>query len=96
MILDISLANRPLYIGCEITETGGKLNLVTPPQKAANIIGRNTERIIAEDTLRDEIILTGSMAIWAYLIVFHIVVHRYRKVWYADGYGNKILIAAHG
>jgi hypothetical protein len=36
------------------------------------------------------------MAIWAYLVVFHTVIHRFRRVYYDDGKPQgKILIAAH-
>jgi len=97
MIFNLDLENKELYAGCAITEVGGRLNLITPSSEAANIIGRNAIGIIdaipAEN--RKEIILTGSMAIWSYLVVFHIVVHRFNKVYYDDGRNNRILIAAH-
>jgi len=95
--IDISLNNNLLYYGCKINEIGGKLNLLTPPADAINIIGRNFQQIIVKNRNGfKEIILTGSMAIWAYLVVFHIAVHLFVKVWYEDGLGNKLLIAAHG
>lgn len=94
--IDLSLTNQTLYKGCQIEEVAGRLNLVTPPAEAANMIGKNVAALInvAED--KRDITLTGAMAIWAYLVVFHIVVHRFSKVWYDDGRGNKILVAAHG
>lgn len=44
----------------------------------------------------DEITLTGPMAVWSYLVVFHCVVHRFSKVYYDDGRSGPVLIAAHG
>ncbi len=43
-----------------------------------------------------EVTLTGPMAVWAYLVVFHAVVHKTRRVYYDDGHGNRVLVAAHG
>lgn len=94
---DLSLTNTELYKGCIISETPGKLNLETPPAEATYIIGRNINTIVDKipSLDRNEIILTGKMAIWAYLVVFHVVVHQFRRVYYDDGKGP-ILIAAHG
>lgn len=96
MRLNLSLTNDRLYEGCEVEESGGRLNLVTPPEDAIPIISRNVTDIIEKNSEREKIILSGSMAIWAYLVIFHVVVHRFKKVLYEDGYGNVILIAAHG
>lgn len=97
MKLDLSLKNAALYKGCEISEVGGKLTLMTEPAKASNIVGRNAGEIIEAVPAgeRDEVALTGGMAIWAYLIVFHQVVHKFRRVVYDDGKGGRVLIAAH-
>lgn len=94
--LDISLANETLYAGCEISEVAGRLNLTTPVKEAVNIIGRNAVKIVSETETRDEVVLTGPMAVWAYLVVFHAVVHAFARVYYDDGRGNKVLVAAHG
>ena len=96
--LDLSLTNPELYAGCDIQEVAGRLTLITPTAQAVNIIGRNAhemvERLVHEGV--EELTLTGAMAIWAYLVVFHTVIHRFRRVYYDDGRpGGKILIAAH-
>jgi len=91
--LDLSLANSQLYAGCEITEVAGRQNLVTPINEAVNIVGRN---VAAMNLSGSEITITGSMAVWSYLVVFHAVVHRFNKVWYSDGRNEPVLIAAHG
>jgi hypothetical protein len=96
--LDLSLTNAELYAGCEIQEVAGRLTLITPAAQASNIIGRNArlivERLVADGV--EELTLTGAMAIWAYLVVFHAAVHRFRRVYYDDGRpGGKVLIAAH-
>ena len=97
MKIDLSLKNGELYEGCEITEVGGRLTLANEPAEAANIIGRNVATIIeatpAEE--RSEVVLTGPMAVWSYLVVFHQVVHKFRQVWYDDGRGGRVLVAQH-
>ncbi len=97
-ILDLALSNAELYAGCEIQEIAGRRTLMTPAYDAVNIVGRNAQAIVARlvsDGV-EEVTLTGAMAIWAYLIVFHSAVHRFRRVYYDDGKPQgKILIAAH-
>ena len=95
-IINLSLINTALYEGCNIEEGAGRLNLVTPVAEAVNIVGRNIATIVAATSERDEVVLTGPMAVWAYLVVFHAVVHAFRRVYYDDGRGNKVLVAAHG
>ena len=74
----------------------GRLNLVTPPAEAANTIGRNVTAMVEKEEDRFEVTLTGPMAVWAYLVIFHVVVHAFRRVLYDDGRSNVVLIAAHG
>jgi hypothetical protein len=98
IVFDLSLNNAELYAGCDVQEIAGRLTLMTPPSDAVNIIGRNArqivDRLVADGV--EEITLTGAMAIWAYLAVFHAVVHRFRRVYYDDGKPQgKVLIAAH-
>lgn len=93
--IDLSLLNKALYAGCEITEVGGRLTLVTPPAEASNLIGRNAAELVEKMSDRSEVTLTGPMAVWSYLVVFHIVVHKFSKVLYSDGRGNTVLIAQH-
>lgn len=95
MKLDLGLNNAALYEGCEIKEIGGRLSLITPPTEAANIIGRNIAAMIEADPDRSAVTLTGPMAVWAYLIVFHLVVHKYGQVWYEDGRSAPVQIAQH-
>jgi hypothetical protein len=97
-VLDLDLSNAELYAGCEIVEVAGRPALTTPVSEAVNVVGRNArgivERMVAEGV--EEVTLTGAMAIWAYLVVFHSAVHRFRRVYYDDGRpGGKVLIAAH-
>ena len=93
MKIDLSLKNADLYEGCQIEEVAGRLNLVSPINEAVNIVGRNIGKMGLSG---EEITLTGPMAVWAYLIVFHAVVHRFRKVYYDDGRSGAVLVAAHG
>jgi hypothetical protein len=96
--LNLSLINHPLYAGCDIQEVAGRLVLITPVTEAVNIVGRNARQIVDELVTDgvEELTLSGAMAIWAYLVVFHIVVHRFRRIYYDDGKPNgKVLIAAH-
>lgn len=96
--IDLSLKNDRLYAGCEIEEVAGRLNLKTPVAEAVNIVGRNIAAIVEGITAaeRGEVTLTGPMAVWAYLVVFHAVVHRFGKVYYDDGRSGTVLVAAHG
>lgn len=95
--IDLGLKSQ-LYKGCEIEEVGGRLNLITPLAEAANIVGRNAADIVEATPAaeRDEVVLTGPMAVWAYLVVFHQVVHKFRRVVYDDGRGGIVTVAAHG
>ena len=97
-IFDLSLKHQALYAGCEVQEVAGRLALTTPVKEAVNILGRNANKLVDELVADgvEEITLTGAMAVWAYLVVFHITVHRFRRVSYDDGKPQgKVLIAAH-
>jgi hypothetical protein len=99
MTIDLSLKNGALYDGCAIEEVAGRLNLTTPIPDAVNIVGRNAASIVEAALQADEIpdvTLTGPMAVWAYLVCFHTVVHRFARVYYDDGRTGPILVAAHG
>ena len=96
MIIDLSLTNKALYNGCAIETVAGRPNLTTPVDWAVGIVGGNIHKMVAAETNRDTVTLTGAMAVWSYLVVFHAVVHAFRRVEYDDGRGNKVLIAAHG
>jgi len=98
MVVDLSLKNKKLYAGCQIEEVAGRLNLITPVKEAVNIVGRNAYAIIEAIPAQDraEVTLTGPMAVWAYLVVFHVVVHRFNRVYYDDGRNGTVLVAAHG
>jgi hypothetical protein len=91
--VNLGLDNQALYKGCDIQEVAGRLNLVTPVAEAVNIVGRNVANMRLSGT---EVTLTGPMAVWAYLIVFHAVVHRFARVYYDDGRSGRVLVAAHG
>ena len=93
MQVNISLDNEQLYKDCEIETVAGRKNLTTPIPLAIEIVGKN----IAEMNLSgDTITLTGAMAVWSYLVTFHAVVHRFRRVYYDDGRNGAVLVAAHG
>lgn len=93
MTLDLSLANTQLYAGLNIRVLGGRPTLTAPPDNAIPVIVENLERIALDP---DEVVLTGGMAIWAYLVVFHVLHGKTKRIYYEDGMGNRILVAAHG
>ena len=93
MTINLGLENAVLYKGCNTEEVAGRWNLCTPVEDAVNIVGRNIAKMEIDP---EEVILTGPMAVWSYLIVFHAVVHKTKKVYYNDGRTGKYLIAAHG
>lgn len=93
--IDLGLTNGALYEGCQIAEVGGRPTLTTPVVEAKEIVGRNAAKIVAAIENKSEVTLTGPMAVWAYLVVFHQVVHRFSKVYYDDGRTGPVLIAQH-
>ncbi|HAR64169.1 MAG: hypothetical protein DKM50_00900 [Candidatus Margulisiibacteriota bacterium] len=93
MKLDISLNNADLYQGVAIHEAGGRL-AIDLSDDVLNQIGRNAGDLMAGIEDRSEITLTGAAPIPVYLVVFHIVVHRFRKVYYDNEMYN-LLIARH-
>ena len=97
MKLDLSLHNAALYKGCVIEEVAGRLNLKTPIGEAVGLVGRNIAAIIQAipPEARESVTLTGPMAVWAYLVVFHAVVHVFAEVSYFDG-RNVVVLARHG
>jgi hypothetical protein len=97
VILDVSLANDNLYEGLDRPVLAGKPTLTAAPEDAIAILFRNLVRMECAGLFdRDEIVLTGGMAIWAYLAIFHFLHGKTKRVYYQDGRGNKILVAAHG
>lgn len=97
MQIDLSLKNETLYAGCQVEEVAGRLNLITPVDEAIQTVGRNANAMIAAVPAdqRAEVTLTGPMAVWAYLVVFHAVVHAFTSVYYNDGKAS-YLVAKHG
>ena len=97
MVIDLSLRNTALYKGCEIEEVAGRLNLKTPVEEGVTLVGRNIAAIVqaTPPEARDSVTLTGPMAVWSYLIVFHEVVHTFKEVRYSDG-RNTVVLARHG
>lgn len=93
MTLDLSLANAELYLGLAVERRAGRLTLLSPPAEAVEVLGRNLESLAIDP---EEVTLTGSMAIWAYLVAFHFLHGRTRRIYYQDGRGERLLVAAHG
>lgn len=96
--INLGLNNETLYQGLDIEEVAGRLNLTTPVAEAINVVGRNVEALVASIPAeeRGEVTLTGPMAVWSYLIVFHAVVHKFKAVYYDDGRTGPVLVAKHG
>lgn len=96
--LDLSLSNVEVYVGCAIEEIAGRLTLTTPKEEAINIIGRNARAIVDRmvEQGAEELTLTGATAIWVYLVVFHLAVHRFKTLYYDDGRpGGRLRISSH-
>ena len=96
--IDLSLRNTALYKGCVIEEVAGRLNLKAPVEEAVALVGRNIAAIVQNTPpeARDSVTLTGPMAVWAYLVVFHAVVHSFSEVQYSDGRNATVVLARHG
>lgn len=99
MQIDMSLSNQWLYAGCQIESRSGQLTMVTPASEAIEHIGRNINAYIAAlpREQRQSVLLTGRAMIWAYLVVFHAVVHSFHAVTYDDGKmpTGPVLVAGH-
>ncbi|HEY6323094.1 MAG TPA: hypothetical protein VJA16_16220 [Thermoanaerobaculia bacterium] len=93
MILDLGLANGALYSGLAVERLAGRPTLLTPPAEAIPVLAAN---LAAMEIDSDEVVLTGAMAVWAYLVVFHLLHGRTRRIYYQDGRGERLLVAAHG
>lgn len=91
-VIDISL-DSSLYEGLDIQVVAGRKNLVTPVAEAIEVVGNNIQNTKINP---EAVVLTGPMAVWAYLVVFHSVVHKTKRVYYDDGRNGKVLVAAHG
>ena len=96
MIIDLSLSNEKLYQGCQIEDVEGRATLVTPPAEAIDIIGKNLERMMSDDSDRSTCTLTGTVAAWTYIFgcqdvtfcfpsVFRAVCNKFSSVYYDDG-----------
>ena len=97
MNLDLSLTNDALYAGAEIRVLAGKPTLLTPPEEAIAVMAANLVKMDREGLIdREEVTLTGGIAIWAYLVVFHFLHGKTKRIYYESGRGERILVAAHG
>ena len=97
MILDLGLENDRLYDGLDRPVLAGKPTLTVAPEDAMAVMYRNLIGMEGAGLLdREEVVLTGGMAIWAYLAVFHFLHGKTKRVYYQDGRGQKVLVAAHG
>ena len=98
MKIDLSLSNELLYQGCNVEVVAGRANLTTPVAEAVEIVGANIDKIVAAvpASERQQVVLTGPMAVWAYLIVFRAVVNSFREVVYDDGRSGAVVVARHG
>ena len=98
MKIDLSLSNELLYQGCNIESVAGRLNLTTPVAEAVGIVGVNVAAMVAAvpASERGTVVLTGPMAVWAYLIVFRAVAATFGEVVYDDGRGQPVVVARRG
>lgn len=99
--IDVSLSNKVLWKDCEVLNVCGENKLVTPVEVAVNILGRNLNSMFTGERFQEHkdlpsVILCGSMAVWAYMIVFHAVIPHFRQVYYYDGSNTPLLIASAG
>jgi hypothetical protein len=93
LILDLSPSNGALYAGLSVERLAGKPTLLTPSAEAIPVIAANLAALAIDP---EEVVLTGAMAVWAYLVVFHLLHGRTRRIVYQDGRGDRLLVAAHG
>ena len=98
MKIDLSLSNELLYRGCKIESVAGRANLTTPIAEAVGIVGVNIAALVAAvpASERGTVVLTGPMAVWAYLVVFRTVANAFGEVVYDDGRGCPVVVARRG
>ena len=98
MKIDLSLSNADLYQGCTIEQVAGRANLTTPISEAVGIVGVNVAAMVAAvpASERGTVVLTGPMAVWAYLVVFRTVANAFGEVFYDDGRGHPVVVARRG
>jgi hypothetical protein len=82
---------NPLWAGCSFEEVGGRFNMTTPTAEASNLVGRACPAEIDGEPVT----LSGPAPIWAYLVVFHQVLHKTKRVYFDDGRNPAFPIAAH-
>lgn len=92
-VLDLGLTNSELYDGLSVEVLAGNVTLVTEPEQAIPVMTQNLAKVSIDP---EEVTLTGGMAIWAYLVVFHFLHGRTKRIYYEDGRGRRVLVAAHG
>ena len=93
VILDLSLGNQVLYAGLSADVLAGRPTLTTPLEEAILVLLANLSRLPIDP---EEVVLTGGMAIWVYLVVFYALHGKTKRIYYEDGRGERILVAAHG
>ena len=90
---EAELASHPIYHGLKVELLAGKATLVTPAAEAIPILAANAESLAYDPV---EVTLTGPMAIWAYLVIFHVLHGRTKRIYFEDPRQGRILVAAHG
>ena len=91
LTINVGLGNSALYEGMEITEAGGRLALVTSPAEAAPLLA---ERAVQawQGAGKPPVVLTGPMAVWAYLAIAGALQKAGASISYADGRGLELAL----
>lgn len=87
MILDLGLENKKLYAGCRVRGKHTRLHLETHPTEAIPVIVANLQQILAEipDDDGGELVLTGRMPSWMYLVAYEVARNNFDRVSQYDG-----------
>lgn len=87
MILDLGLENEKLYDGCRVRGRRPRLHLETSPIDAGPIVEANLRKILAEVPADDggELVLTGRMPAWIYLLAYEVARDSFDRVSQYDG-----------
>lgn len=99
LTIDLSIStDSPVYAGVDITQAGGRANITTEPQAAADRIGAAVNAIVHDTPPQERhtIVLTGAAPIWAYAVAIHAALHACTRLYTDDGRGHRVLVAAHG
>lgn len=85
--------SNPLWAGCTFEEIGGRFEMISEPDEAVRVLGRNAQSALDGCRAFDEATLAGRAPVWAHLAVLAVVRPRFRRVYHREGGARALLVA---